>query len=252
MSSAWQAAPPAVPALVVGTVAHTRHRPTKHAFRYRAYQWLVDIDDLPRYRWPLRLVTGFRARDHLDRGRLGGGIRGDVDRFLANRGVDLAADDRVLMLANARVLGHVFDPLTVFYVFSAAGQVRAVIFEVHNTFGERHGYLLHPDERGRSRFPKAFHVSPFNDDTGEYRSQLRLDGDRVVCTVALDRGGERVLTAVTEGAPRAATPGAVARTALRHGPMTYLVSFFIYLHGARLWRKLPVFRRRPHSAEAVR
>lgn len=59
MSSAWQAAPPAVPALVVGTVAHTRHRPTKHAFRYRAYQWLVDIDDLPRYRWPLRLVTGF-------------------------------------------------------------------------------------------------------------------------------------------------------------------------------------------------
>src|SRR5699024_9379807 len=78
---------PTLPSLVVGTVSHTRRTPLRHAFTNRQYQWLVDVDDLPRHGWPLRALTRIEARDHLDEGRLGGGIRGDVERFLARRGV---------------------------------------------------------------------------------------------------------------------------------------------------------------------
>ncbi|HEX6148357.1 DUF1365 family protein, partial [Nocardioides sp.] len=81
--------PPSTPALVVGTVAHARHTPVEHAFRHHHYQWLVDVDALPELPWPTRLLARFDARDHLDGGRQGGGIRGDVSRFLAHRGVEL-------------------------------------------------------------------------------------------------------------------------------------------------------------------
>ncbi|WP_338751737.1 DUF1365 domain-containing protein [Janibacter alittae] len=244
---------PTLPALVVGTVSHTRRTPLKHAFTNRQYQWLVDLDDLPQHDWPMRVLTRIEARDHLDAGRLGGGIRGDVERFLANRGVVLDASDRVIMLANARVLGHVFDPLTVFWCLSPDGALRACIFEVHNTYGERHAYLLDVDGTGRATTEKAFYVSPFNDTSGEYAVSLRLDPGRVTVTVGLERAGRRILTATTTGVPRAATDGTVVRTAARHLLMTWRVSAWIRIHGIWLWaRRLPIQPRRPHSQENVR
>ncbi|MGE9807269.1 DUF1365 domain-containing protein [Janibacter sp. G1551] len=244
---------PDLPCLVVGTVSHTRRTPIEHSFTHRQYQWLVDVDDLPQYRWPLSAVTRLDARDHLDGGRHGDGLRDDVGRFLAHRGITLEAGDRVVMLANARVLGHVFDPLTVFWCIAPDGRLRACVFEVHNTYGERHAYLLDVDATGRARTAKAFHVSPFNDTSGDYAVSLRLDADRVVVTVGLDRAGDRVLTAATTGVPRPATAEAVARTAARHLLMTWRISALIRIHGIWLWaRRLPIQPRRPHSQEDLR
>lgn len=245
--------PPRVPALVVGVVSHTRRTPVRHAFENAHYQWLVDLDALPRLPWPLRLLARFDARDHLDAGRLGGGTRGDLARWLAGRGVTLEAGDRVLMLAHARVLGHVFDPLTVFWCLRPDGSPRAVVFEVHNTYGERHAYLLDVDERGRAELDKEFYVSPFNDTSGRYDVSLRLAPELVRVGVALDREGERVFTAVTTGRPVPATPRTLLRTVARHLLMTHRVSLLIRWHGIRLWlSRLPVQPRPRHSQEAVR
>lgn len=245
--------PPSLPALVVGRVSHTRRTPLEHAFTNRQYQWLVDVDDLPDHGWPLRLLTRIEARDHLDNGRLGGGIRGDVERFLAHRGVTLLPSDRVVMLANARVLGHVFDPLSVYWCLSEEGTLRACLFEVHNTYGERHAYLLDVDDSGRARTDKVFYVSPFNDTSGEYAVSLRLEPHRVTVTVGLEREGERVLTATTTGVPRPADDSTIVRTASRHLLMTWRVSAAIRAHGIWLWaRRLPIQPRRPHSQENVR
>ena len=72
------------------------------------------------------------------------------------------------LLTNARVLGHVFNPLSVFWCHGPAGELRAVIAEVHNTYGERHCYLLRPDADGRAGADKAFYVSPFFAVDGHY------------------------------------------------------------------------------------
>ena len=246
-------APPPVPSLVDGTVAHSRRTPVRHSFTYGHYQWLVDVDDLPRLPWPASLFASFDARDHLDRGRLGGGMRGDVRRFLAARGITLAEEDRVLMLANARVLGHVFDPLSVFWCLRPDGHLVAVVFEVHNTYDERHAYLLDVDDHGAATVGKAFYVSPFNDTSGEYAVRLVLEPGAVSVTVALHRGGERVLTAVTRGTPEPATARALLRLVRRHGLMTHRVTTLIRAHGIRLWlRRLPVLPRHRHPEEAVR
>ncbi len=232
---------PPTPALVVGSVTHTRRRPLTHTFTYRHYTWLVDVDALPRYRRPLSWLARFDEADHLDGGRAGGGLRGDVVRFCAARGVAVAPDDRILMLAHARALGHVFDPMSAFWVLRPDGTVVAVVAEVHNTYGGRHAYLVRPDTTGRAVVPKEFYVSPFNPVTGTYRMRLVLDEEEAAVSIRLLVDGAPVVDAGVSGAVLPATPRAVLRTALRHAVMPLRVTALIHVHGIALWlRRLPV------------
>ena len=240
-----------MPALVVGTVSHARRTPVRHAFEHAHYQWLVDLDALPRPSWPARHLARFDARDHLDGGLLGGGIKGDLRRWLADRGITLDPDDQVLMLAHARVLGHVFDPLTVFWCLRADQSLRALVLEVHNTYGGRHAYLVEVDERGRAALDKEFYVSPFNDTSGRYAVAMRLSPDQVRVSVGLDRGGERVLTAVTTGRPVPATTPNLLRAFGRHLFMPHRVSLLIRWHGIRLWLRGLRAEPRPSNAREV-
>lgn len=232
---------PATPALVVGSVTHTRRRPLAHTFTYRHYTWLVDVDDLPRFRRPLAWLARFDPADHLDGGRLGDGLRGDVTRFCAARGVNVAAEDRVLMLAHARTLGHVFDPMSAFWCLRPDGTVVAVVVEVHNTYGGRHAYLVQPDDAGRAVVAKEFYVSPFNPVSGTYRMRLVLGEKEAAVSIRLLVDGSPVLDAGVSGAVVAATPRTVLRTALRHAVMSYRVTALIRVQGIALWlRRLPV------------
>ena len=149
-------------------ITHTRFRP-RRTFRYRSYLWLVDLDGLPRLPLPLRPLARFQARDHLS--GAGGSLRASVDTYLAQHGISLPGG-RVLMLGHARTLGYVFNPLTVFWCHDADGGLAAVIAEVHNTYGGRHTYLLHPDSRGRAEADKEFYISPFLPVAGRYRLHL--------------------------------------------------------------------------------
>ena len=95
------------------------------------------------------------------------------------------------MLANARVLGHVFDPLSVFWCYDSDGVLVCVVAEVHNTYGERHAYLLRPDEAGVAVTDKDFYVSPFFDVSGTYELRFTLRPDLVATSVTLRRAGRR-------------------------------------------------------------
>lgn len=243
---------PALPAIVDGVVAHCRHTPTRHAFHHHVYQWLIDLDHVPRPPWFLRPVAGFAARDHL--GGTGPDaatdIKTNVERFLAERDVDLGAAGRIVMLANARVFGHVFDPLTVFWCFDTDGILRCVLAEVHNTYGERHAYLLTLDPTGAADVDKQFYVSPFNDVSGDYAMRFTLTEHHVGVTIALRRDGITVFDAAFTGTPTPATTTSIARFALRRPAMTQRVSALIRLHGIRLWwRGLPIVDRPHHRTQ---
>lgn len=240
---------PVLPAIVDGVVAHRRQGPIRYEFRHRVYQWLVDLDALPRRPWYLRPVAGFDARDHL--GGTGPGasrcIKANVERFLAQRDVDLGHGARVVMLANARVFGHVFDPLTVFWCFAGDGTLRCVVAEVHNTYGERHVYLLEPGPDGEASTAKQFYVSPFNDVSGYYAMRFTLTQQHVDVTIALHRDGHPVFDASFTGTPTPATTTTIARFALELPAMTQRVTALIRLHGLRLWwRGLPTVTRPSH------
>lgn len=243
---------PVMPAIINGAIVHRRHRPIRHEFRHRVYQWLVDLDRMPRPPWYLRPVARFDARDHLGGTAADAStdIKTNVERFLADRCVDLGAGGRIVMLANARVLGHVFDPLTVFWCFEGDGSLRCVIAEVHNTYGERHVYLLTLDNDGQAEVDKQLYVSPFNDVSGRYEMRFELSRREVGVAISLRRAGLSVFDAVFTGVPTPATAKTIFRFAIRMPVMPQKVSALIRAHGVWLWiRRLPVIHRPPHPRQ---
>ncbi|MFJ8743031.1 DUF1365 domain-containing protein [Embleya sp. NPDC127516] len=233
---------------------HVRTTPRRHAFHHRGYLWLVDPDRLPAVPWPLRPLARFRPSDHAaDAAHPELTIRQDLDRYLAARGVRLG-DGRVLMLTQARSLGYVFNPLTVYWCRDDAGRPLCTVAEVHNTYGDRHRYLLRPDPAGRTRTPKELHVSPFFPVDGHYRMTLPEPDEYLHLTVHLERAGGRAFTATVHGTGRPAGSAALLRAALTHPFATWAVSLHIRYQGVRLWlRGVPVHPRpapgRPRSAE---
>ncbi|WP_406376678.1 DUF1365 domain-containing protein [Streptomyces sp. NBC_00647] len=235
------------PALYPCTVAHIRTAPTRYGLRHRTYMWLTDPDRPPELPRLLRPLARFDPRDHFDGDQPS--IRAALDRFLASHGIDLRGGP-VVMLAHARVLGHVFNPLTLYWCHDPDGTARCVVAEVHNTYGERHSYLLRPDDTGTARTRKEFYVSPFFPVDGAYRMRLPRPGSRLDLTVHLEREGARPFTATVRGTRRAAGVGALLRQALRNPWSTAAVSAAIRLHGIRLYlRGLPVQPRTPHRAQ---
>ncbi|MDQ3627652.1 MAG: DUF1365 domain-containing protein [Actinomycetota bacterium] len=235
---------PALPALVEGEVTHSRRTQTRHAFRHAVYQWLVDLDDVPVQRWWLRPFAGFRAQDHLGDPRET--IKANVVQFARLHSVEVTG--RVVMLANARVLGHVFDPLSVFWCHDRDGALVCIVAEVHNTYGERHAYLLRPDEHGLARADKEFYVSPFFSVEGGYDLRMTLAPARVSTSIVLHQGGAPVFAASFVGRPRPATTRRLLSLLLRHPLMPQRVSVLIRLHGVVLWlKRLPVIHRATHT-----
>ena len=225
------------------TISHARSAPLRNVFRYRSYLWLVDLDHLPRG----RLLAGFRARDHLGDPRAS--IRANLDRFLAARGVDLSGG-RVTMLAHARVLGYVFNPLTVYWCHRPDGTLACVVAEVHNTYRQRHAYLLPADDRGRAEVAKQFYVSPFYPVDGRYRMSLPEPGERLSLSVRLDRPDGHSFAASVRGRAVPATRRELLHAAVRHPWSTAAVSARIRWQGVRLYRRgLPVIPRPAHLSQ---
>jgi DUF1365 family protein len=189
-----------------------------------------------------------RPTDHL--GSPEKSLGSNVRDFLAHQGVDWTAH-RVVMLTNARVLGYVFDPLTVYWCFASDGRLEGVLAEVHNTYGERHGYVVALDDRGRGQADKAFYVSPFFGVFGRYQLKFTLDGERVGAFVTLRQHDEVVFTGSFTGTAVPLTPRRMLLSALRQPFMPQRVALLIRLHGIWLWaRRLPVVRRLPHRTQA--
>jgi uncharacterized protein len=211
-------------------VTHRRRDPVAYGFRASSTTWLVDLDDVPLLPRRLRWVAGFHASDHL--GDRGAGLRQNLDAFLAAGGVE--RPERILMLASPRVLGYVFNPLSVFYCLDAQGIASHAVAEVRNTYGGRHSYLLALDPRGAGEVEKAFYVSPFYGVDGSYTMRLPFPGDEVLVSVTLHREGERPFVAVLSGRRMR---GSSLWSALRTPLATRAVMAGIRRHGLTLYLK---------------
>ena len=223
----------AEPVVYETTVRHQRRQPFRHGFTYGSHSWLVDLDALP----APRRTASFVARDHLGSPDLT--IRENVDAFLATRGIDLDGG-QVLMLANPRSLGYNFNPISVFWCHDRAGRLAGTILEVHNTYGDRHAYLVHTDEHGKAEVDKAMYVSPFHDVSGRYEISAPVPGDTVAVSITLQHTSGPAFTASLTGYSVSGRPP------LRAALSALVGSARIRIQGIGLWlRRLPV-RPRPH------
>ena len=233
------------PALYDVQILHERADPVRHAVRHRSYLWFVDLDDLPDF----GLLARFESRDHLGDPALR--LRTNLDAYLGRHDVNLPGG-RITMLANARSFGHVFNPLTLYWCHDADGALAAVVAEVHNTYRQRHRYLLRPDARGRATAAKAFFVSPFHPVDGYYRMSLPEPGAALDLTITLHRPGARPFVASVRGTRRPATRRAVLAAAARHPVETRVIRGLIAAHGIALWRNGLAVQPNPHATQPPR
>ncbi len=223
------------------TVRHVRRTPWRRTFTHRSHTWLVDLDDLPDHGPLAPLLGSFEARDHL--GDPSRSIRDNLAAFLAQHGTGLGSG-RVLLAAHPRALGYCFNPISVFWVWPEHGAPCCVV-EVHNTYGDRHAYLVHPDAQGRATTPKQMYVSPFHGTDGTYTLAVPVPGRRLHVAVTLTTDDGERFSASLDGRP-------TGHSALRAAPAALRGALLIRLHGIALWlRRLPIRPRPDHHQEGV-
>ncbi|MFT4261865.1 MAG: DUF1365 family protein [Nocardioides sp.] len=218
-------------------IEHVRRKPWRRRFRHRSYLWVVDLDALPPHSW---LRGSIEARDHL--GDPARPIRDNLAAFLAGEGIELG-DAMVRLAAHPRAWGHCFNPISVFWCTASDGRPLATVVEVHNTYGDRHAYLLRP---GEGEVEKQMYVSPFHGVDGTYDVTARRTDDTLDVAI-------RLRTADGARFSASMTGRRVERRRLRAlaaGPRDALL---IRLHGIVLWlRRLPIQPRPTHHQEGVR
>jgi DUF1365 family protein len=242
-----------VSAIYTGSISHIRRKPVRHKLRYRALYLLLDLDELPALERGLRLFSahgfnlfGFHARDH--GAGTGRSLRAQVEAHLDAAGI--ATDGGAIrLLAMPRILGTVFNPLSVYFCHRADGALAAVLYEVNNTFGERHSYLIpvvgRTDGVLRQSCTKRLYVSPFMDMAMTYHFRLTVPDDRVYLVVSAHDVGVATLTASFIGARQPLTDENLWRAFLRHPLLAMQVFGAIHWEALKLWRKGLKLRARP-------
>jgi uncharacterized protein len=230
------------PALYRTRITHLRRAPVRYQFAQRGYSWYVNVDELPRLPWWLRPFARFEPRDHL-RGSPEQSLRSRIEHVLAGQGVRLYGG-QITALLQARVLGFVFNPLSLYWCHDRGGELVAVVAEVHNTYGGRHAYVLAPSERQAATVPKAFYVSPFNEVDGHYLVRAPKPDAALDVTISWHRGGRPAFVATLRGSRRAATAAELARLQLIAPWAPLATALMIRWHGVVLWlRGLPIIAR---------
>ena len=241
--------------LYQGHVMHMRLAPFGHKFRYRIFALLLDVDQLETAISGRRLLKldrwgplSFHNRDHGPRD--GTNLRPWVEARLAEHG--LPAPARIRLLSFPRILGFVFNPLSVYYCEDADGRLESVIYEVKNTFGDQHPYVLdaRADVDGATRHghAKGFFVSPFIGQDETYRFTIRPPDRRLALKIR-----QETLIATWSGNRRPLTDGQLLRLWDSHPLMTFKVVAAIHWQALRLWLKGARFRpyRGPYPQEST-
>lgn len=233
-------------ALYDGTVMHHRVRPRRHRFTYKVFWGLFDIDRLDDLPSPMRHnrfgVFSFLDSDHGPRD--GSPLRPWIEQMCAEHGIDIVGG-RVEILCFPRMLGYVFNPLSVWFCHNAEGELAAVLYETSNTFGEQHGYLLPvTDGLVDHTWRKNLFVSPFIDLEATYRFRIQPPTDRVTVASRVADGEGHLLTAALEGTRLAMTRKNLWRLFVRRPLMTVKVIAGIHFEAVRLLLKRAPYRSR--------
>lgn len=246
-------------ALYIGTVVHRRLRPRAHRLRYHTFWLLIDLDEVARLARGLRLFAhnrfnalSFYDADHGDCS--GAALRGQVESHLRAAGIETAGGP-IRLLCMPRMFGYVFNPLSIYFCYRSDKSLAALLYEIRNTFGERHSYLI-PVSHGAGpviaqHCQKLFYVSPFMDMDVSYAFRVAVPGESVSVVVEATGKDGRILMAALSGRRVALTDAALLRALVAHPALTLKVIAAIHWHALRMLLKGFTLRPRPSPPKSA-
>lgn len=238
-----------------GQTVHARYVPFERRFAYSVTLIDIDIDRLgaaarqsPLFSVDKPGLFAFHRKDH--GARIDAPLRPWAEQVLAKAGV-LLDGGAIRLVTFPRQLFYKFAPISLWYGYGPSGDLRGIIYEVNNTFGETHAYAAAvSNDRSRHVADKAFHVSPFFDVTGTYRFTLRAPTDRLGIVVESLEDGARLHMASITARRHAATTGALLSLALATPLATLGVTLAIHWQALKIWLRGARYRSRPGLPEA--
>ena len=238
-------------AVYSGTLMHNRIKPRKHRFTYEVASWLFDLDELDSLDKRLTFfsrnrfnLVSFYDADYGDGTETP--LRTYIHTLLDKQGIE--NPDSVSLLCYPRILGYVFNSFAVYFCYDASKRVIAVVYEVSNTFGERHSYVIAAKDQGngviRQWAEKKLHVSPFFETDGcAYQFRVSAPAEQVTLGISLFKQGERLFSAVLQGEQRPISDRFIAKQLITLPLMTVKVVAAIHWQALKLWIKgMTLFR----------
>ncbi|MGJ8527189.1 DUF1365 domain-containing protein [Maritalea sp.] len=240
-------------AIYKGTVTHKRLRPVKHGLSYGVFNLLLDCDEIDDLAGKLKFfshnkpnLVSIYDKDHGDSKQLGAYLR-----ELAKSAVPETSIASFKMLAYPRVFGYAFNPLTVYFGLDDDGKIRLMVYEVNNTFGQRHTYVIPAEQRPDGMIwqncEKQFYVSPFNDVSGNYTFHVTPIAEKLTVGVALRDNDGPILNAFFAGHRQPFSDGQLIKAIIGTGWMTVKVMAGIHIEALKLWFKGMKIKPRPEA-----
>lgn len=236
---------------------HGRLFPRKNYFRYGMYYMalpLSQLDNLPVAHNKIGIMS-FYDVDH--GGGTGEALKSRAQIILAS--YNIALDGEIILVCMPRILGYVFNPVSFWLCYDTNGALKAVLCEVHNTFGEKHTYLCaHADGRNITpadtmKAQKVFHVSPFlpRDGHYEFRFDSTEEGFKVWIDYFANNGRKQLVTALT-GTYQSLTKSACRRIFWKYPLITFKAIALIHYQAAKLLlKKIQYIAKPPQEQQHV-
>ena len=231
-------------AIYNGQVIHKRFKPKVHYFRYNVFSLLIDLSELENIDKEISFFSlnkfnliSFYEKDHGERD--GSSLINWVNKNLEKNNIP-TQDIKIKILCYPRILGFVFNPLSVFYVYNLQNKLISILYEVKNTFGEQHTYIfkITKDENlVQNKCAKKFHVSPFIEMDCNYFFRLLKPGDKISVIIDQYDKEDKILFASQDGIRTDFNSKELIKSYLKHPLMTFKIIIAIHYEAFKLWIK---------------
>ena len=231
-------------AIYNGQVIHKRFKPKVHYFRYNVFSLLIDLSELETIDKEISFFSlnkfnliSFYEKDHGERD--GSSLINWVNKNLEKNNIP-TQDIKIKILCYPRILGFVFNPLSVFYVYNLQNKLITILYEVKNTFGEQHTYIfkITKDENlVQNKCAKKFHVSPFIEMDCNYFFRLLKPGDKISVIIDQYDKEDKILFASQDGIRTDFNSKELIKSYLKHPLMTFKIIIAIHYEAFKLWIK---------------
>ena len=227
-----------------GSVIHKRFKPKEHFFKYKVFSLFIDLSELNELNEKLKFFSlnkfnliSFYEKDHGERD--GSSLINWVKLNLSSNNIN-TENIKIKLLCYPRILGYVFNPLSIFFIYDNNENLISILYEVKNTFGEQHTYVFKVEGENKSiqnNCSKKFHVSPFIEMNCNYFFRILHPGENLLVIIDQHDHEGKILFASQDGKRSDLTSKNLMNSYLKHPLMTFKIILAIHFEAFKLWIK---------------